>query len=352
MSASVWPPRDPGGGGRHARTRAGVVESAATAQVGWPDRTPSDLAADVPETPTDVPDVPDEGAASADRMERALLQARELIDSTMSLHRDRPARDALVIRADDAEAGATVARLLGRARHSISASLPGDGEQSQTVFAALTGRRPEPTGRTAGPLAAGSSRGADRVVVQASRRARTPEAGGVVVRLLCTPRALSAGVPSAAALRAARCEIRVVDSELREALIVDGRVALIQSGPEHSDSAAIIKDTASVRALDLLFAGSWANARPLAEHLRLSERLLRTPSAQRVLERLREGHTDDVAARELQVSLRTYRRYVAAVMKELGVSSRFQAGVRAVELGLLPRRGTVAGAGLSGVGRA
>jgi DNA-binding NarL/FixJ family response regulator len=154
-------------------------------------------------------------------------------------------------------------------------------------------------------------------------------------------------VPSAAELRAARCEIRVVEGELRETLIVDGRIALIQAGPELVDSAFIIQDTVSVRVLDLLFAGSWANARSLEEQLRLGERL-RTPLAQRVLEQLREGHTDDLAARQLQISLRTYRRHVAALMRELGVSSRFQAGVRAVELGLLPRRQAMAG---SGVGR-
>ena len=40
----------------------------------------------------------------------------------------------------------------------------------------------------------------------------------------------------------------------------------------------------------------------------------------------------------MQVSLRTYRRYVAEIMRELGANSRFQAGVRAVELGLLSGR--------------
>jgi DNA-binding NarL/FixJ family response regulator len=35
------------------------------------------------------------------------------------------------------------------------------------------------------------------------------------------------------------------------------------------------------------------------------------------------------------VSLRTYRRHVAEIMRELDANSRFQAGARAVELGLL-----------------
>ncbi len=50
-------------------------------------------------------------------------------------------------------------------------------------------------------------------------------------------------------------------------------------------------------------------------------------------EMLRSGVTDDVAARKLGVSTRTVRRRVAAVMDLLGASSRFEAGVRAVEAG-------------------
>ncbi|NEE20393.1 response regulator transcription factor, partial [Streptomyces sp. SID7499] len=49
--------------------------------------------------------------------------------------------------------------------------------------------------------------------------------------------------------------------------------------------------------------------------------------------------TDEVAARELTVSVRTYRRYVAEIMTLLDATSRFQAGVRAAELGLLGSAG-------------
>ncbi|NEE31670.1 DNA-binding response regulator, partial [Streptomyces sp. SID7982] len=69
---------------------------------------------------------------------------------------------------------------------------------------------------------------------------------------------------------------------------------------------AIVNDPAAVRALELLFAGAWSRGRRLADHLRLSPRL-RTELAHRILERLRAGNTDETAARELQVSLRTYR---------------------------------------------
>ena len=73
-----------------------------------------------------------------------------------------------------------------------------------------------------------------------------------------------------------------------------------------------------------------------AERLRL-DRSLRGAQTRRILEQLCAGRTDDVAAREIDVSLRTYRRHVADIMRELGATSRFQAGARAVELGLLER---------------
>jgi hypothetical protein len=54
-----------------------------------------------------------------------------------------------------------------------------------------------------------------------------------------------------------------------------------------------------------------------------------------VLRHLALGAKDVVAAREMNVSLRTYRRYVAELMDQLGASSRFQAGAIAVRIGML-----------------
>jgi DNA-binding NarL/FixJ family response regulator len=53
-----------------------------------------------------------------------------------------------------------------------------------------------------------------------------------------------------------------------------------------------------------------------------------------VLRALGSGITDEAAARELGMSLRTYRRRVAELLDGLDASSRFQAGVRAGEPGL------------------
>ncbi|MEU4487633.1 helix-turn-helix domain-containing protein [Streptomyces purpurascens] len=54
----------------------------------------------------------------------------------------------------------------------------------------------------------------------------------------------------------------------------------------------------------------------------------------RVLRALASGATDETAARELGMSLRTYRRRVAELLLALNAGSRFQAGLRAGEMGL------------------
>ncbi|TGA92539.1 response regulator transcription factor [Streptomyces palmae] len=243
------------------------------------------------------------GTDYTDYVERALLAARDLIESTVSRHR----------------------RELAKA--SLAAAVPADAIErlvcgaTQSVSAVLTGVEQE------GPLLAGL--------------ARLPAAGGepIAVRLLCVPSAVHTTRIRAVARNTSRFEVRVADSELQEALLVDGRTAYVRHGQEQDGrrQASIVEDPATVHAMELMFAGAWGNAVELAEYPRLNGRLC-AQSVRRILESMRTGNTDEVAAREMQVSLRTYRRHVAEVMRELGANSRFQAGVRAVELGLLPGR--------------
>ncbi len=95
-----------------------------------------------------------------------------------------------------------------------------------------------------------------------------------------------------------------------------------------------MRSPAVLRNLRTLFTASWHGSAPLSDHRRLSERT-RSDVARRILLALSSGRTDEVAARELGMSVRTYRRNVAEITRELGANSRFQAGARAVELGLL-----------------
>jgi DNA-binding NarL/FixJ family response regulator len=57
--------------------------------------------------------------------------------------------------------------------------------------------------------------------------------------------------------------------------------------------------------------------------------------APQILDLLATGCKDETAARTLGLGLRTYRRRVAELMTALGAASRFQAGARARELGVI-----------------
>ncbi|MFH8516999.1 response regulator transcription factor [Streptomyces gelaticus] len=59
------------------------------------------------------------------------------------------------------------------------------------------------------------------------------------------------------------------------------------------------------------------------------------PRMQVVLRLLAEGLTDDAIARRLGCSVRTVRNDVAAAMVALDARSRFQAGARAMQAGLI-----------------
>lgn len=58
-----------------------------------------------------------------------------------------------------------------------------------------------------------------------------------------------------------------------------------------------------------------------------------TEMEQRMIAMMSSGVTDDVAARRLSISERTFRRHMASLLDRLGATSRFQAGIRAVERG-------------------
>ncbi|MFD8519512.1 helix-turn-helix transcriptional regulator [Streptomyces capillispiralis] len=172
--------------------------------------------------------------------------------------------------------------------------------------------------------------------VEAVLRCLAGVPSGVTVRVLCSPAALEVAPTRLRALPA----VRTFPHDLCGMVVVDGTSAFLRLGTQAAADgrAAVVTDRAAVSTLQLLYAGVWSRGRRMVDHPELSPRL-RTELTRRILEQLRSGRTDAAAASQLQVSLRTYRRHVAEIMRELNASSRFQAGVRAVELGLLSRAG-------------
>jgi DNA-binding NarL/FixJ family response regulator len=100
-----------------------------------------------------------------------------------------------------------------------------------------------------------------------------------------------------------------------------------------SASCAVTTSPALVGGVYSLFTAAWEAATDLGSYLRGEVPDL-APEAREILRALGAGLTDEAAARRLGTSLRTYRRRVAELMAALEAGSRFQAGVRAGELGL------------------
>jgi DNA-binding CsgD family transcriptional regulator len=93
-----------------------------------------------------------------------------------------------------------------------------------------------------------------------------------------------------------------------------------------------VRQRSIVAALALWFDSLWARATPVEELERGNAR----PDLRRfLLEQMLAGATDEQIARNLNIGLRTVRRRIATVMTDLGVDTRFQAGVEAVRRGWL-----------------
>lgn len=130
-------------------------------------------------------------------------------------------------------------------------------------------------------------------------------------------------------------KVRICTAELpHETLIVDGRIAIL-AGPHVAGERdfTVLTTPHVVSSMRTLVLSAWQSATDLLDYL-----AARPPFVDEhgltILRTLSAGQKDETAARQLGLSVRTYRRRVAELMDLLGASSRFQAGVRARELGL------------------
>jgi DNA-binding CsgD family transcriptional regulator len=128
-------------------------------------------------------------------------------------------------------------------------------------------------------------------------------------------------------------EIRVLPQVVTRLLVIGGSHAVLPEPLGHITTPRIlVRQRGIVQALGLLFDQLWEQSSPVAEYER-------GPGGDEVrrqlLRQLASGAQDDQIARRLGLSLRTVRRRVAALMVELGVDSRFQAGVEAARRGWL-----------------
>jgi DNA-binding NarL/FixJ family response regulator len=160
--------------------------------------------------------------------------------------------------------------------------------------------------------------------------------GSVRVRKIYRPNVLLSPVSAAhlAEVRAAGADIRITSEEINETIILDRRVVILAG-----DRVAGVRNYSVIPLPDVvqgvmsLFEVAWRGATELAVYDAQTAEL--RALAPRVLEYLASGCKDETAARALGLGVRTYRRRVAELMTALGAESRFQAGARARELGLV-----------------
>jgi DNA-binding NarL/FixJ family response regulator len=136
-------------------------------------------------------------------------------------------------------------------------------------------------------------------------------------------------------LVAGGARVRIAATALpHETIIIDRRFAILAGLPAPEGREYTLTTAFSlVGGIYALFEAAWETATDLTAFLHGDQPQLDAES-RTVLRALGSGATDETAARELGMSLRTYRRRVAELLNALGAGSRFQAGMRAGELGL------------------
>ncbi|MFE4582485.1 helix-turn-helix transcriptional regulator [Streptomyces chartreusis] len=131
--------------------------------------------------------------------------------------------------------------------------------------------------------------------------------------------------------------IRVADNISERILIYDRRVALVPVDPENASRGALLaSERGLVANLVALFEKIWEQAEDLEGADESSDGNSASglsEAEQRVLSLMCSVSKDEAGARELGVSVRTYRRYVADLMRVLGAASRVQAALHARERG-------------------
>ncbi|GAB7106504.1 response regulator transcription factor [Streptomyces phaeofaciens JCM 4814] len=156
-------------------------------------------------------------------------------------------------------------------------------------------------------------------------------------RKLYSPSALAdeRGREHLGALADRGAQVRIAATALpHETIVVDRRCAILAGLPAPGGREYTLTTAPTlVGGVYALFEAAWESATDLDVFLRGEQPHLDAGS-RTVLRALGSGATDETAARELGMSLRTYRRRVAELLAALDADSRFQAGMRAGELGL------------------
>lgn len=165
-----------------------------------------------------------------------------------------------------------------------------------------------------------------------------PTPNGTRVCKLYTPEALDSETSAAHLLQAARrgAEVRICTTPLpRETIVIDRRLAITAGPPRAGErDYTLTQDEGIIQSFLGLYWAVWDRS-PTLDAFRRDRPIVLTEESRAILRLLAQGRKDETAARSLGLSLRTYRRRVAEILTLLDADSRFQAGRRAQELGLI-----------------
>ncbi|MET7937769.1 DNA-binding response regulator [Streptomyces sp. NPDC005322] len=286
-----------------------------------------------------------EAASPVDALEHTLREVRGLIESTVVQHRARRSRSEQFaeVGREDAAFLAAAEQVIGQAGRSLDAVFPDPSARMAAGHAALTALLEDRDagvrvrvlrGRPGPGPAAVPPPGPAPVPIPGP--APVPIPGPAPVPIPGPAADLEARVPAPPAAPGLP-QVRIAAVPLPTAVIADGRTALVCTETAQGRQTSVVLDPVVVATMHGMFGSIWGGAVPAARPLDFGNRA-RTEMVRRVLARLRDGVTDEAAARDLAISVRTYRRYVTGILELLAANSRFQAGVRATELGILGDR--------------
>jgi DNA-binding CsgD family transcriptional regulator len=128
-------------------------------------------------------------------------------------------------------------------------------------------------------------------------------------------------------------KVHITEEPMDRMVIFDRGVAVVPINPKDSSRGALlVREPGLVSQMVAYFESVWQAAGDLHDFVDPAPDAPRLSNLEkRVLTALASADKDEIAARDLNVSVRTYRRYVADLMARLGAVNRFQAALRARE---------------------
>ncbi|MBV6699357.1 helix-turn-helix transcriptional regulator [Kitasatospora aureofaciens] len=141
-------------------------------------------------------------------------------------------------------------------------------------------------------------------------------------------------------MQAAGVRVRLAPTIPFRLIVIDDVMAFTPTfDPEHTEPSALVtRGPVITRLLRRVFEHCWQSAVELGADTSPRREPAESPLSRQqsgILRLMNAGLKDEAIARELGVSIRTLRRLIYDLMEKLGADNRFQAGVRAGQLGWL-----------------